>query len=83
MPDEPRNHPLYLIVLALVAAGTVPVAFVGSNNPRWIGLPLWLWSSLGFTLALSAVTVWGILRYWEVEEEEVRESECSDREGDG
>lgn len=68
MPDEPRKHPLYLTLLVLAALGTVPLAFAGRELGSWLGLPLWLWSSLGFTLALSVLTAWGILRYWEDDE---------------
>lgn len=68
MPDEPRNHPLFLLLLGLAALGTVPLGFVGRGSETWLGLPLWLWSSIGFTLALSSLTAWGILRYWEEDE---------------
>ena len=64
MPDEPRKHPVFLILLALVALGTVPIAFVGREPATLLGLPTWLWSSIVFTLLLSVLTCWGILRYW-------------------
>ncbi len=64
MRDEPRKHPLFLLLLALAAIGTVPIAFVGREPASWLGLPVWLWSSVGFTLLLSALTAWGVLRYW-------------------
>lgn len=62
--DEPRRHPLFLLLLALAALGTIPVAFVGREAVFWLGLPVWLWSSILFTAALSGVTAWGILRFW-------------------
>ncbi len=68
MTDEPRRHPVFLILLALAALGTVPVLFVGREPVSWLGLPLWLWSSIAFTLALSALTAWGILRLWKDDE---------------
>ena len=68
MQDEPRRHPLFLVLLALAALGTAPIAFVGRPPSVWLGLPLWLWSSIGFTLALSALTAWGVLRYWKDDE---------------
>jgi hypothetical protein len=64
MKDEPRRHPGYLALLAIVSLGTVPVLFVGSESEGWLGLPAWLWSSMAFTLALSALTAFGILRLW-------------------
>ena len=57
-------------LLALAAIGTVPFPFVGRQPVDWLGLPLWLWSSLAFTVALSALTAWGILRYWRDDEHE-------------
>lgn len=67
--DEPRRHPLFLLLLALCALGTVPFAFVGAEATSVLGLPLWLWSSIGFTAGLSALTAWGVLRYWRDEDE--------------
>jgi len=63
--DEPRKHPIYLTVLALAALGTVPFLFVGRATRLWLGVPLWLWSSAGFTLLLSACIAWGVVRYWD------------------
>ena len=64
MKDEPRRHPLYMLVLALCAFGTAPFLFIGTRPIVVLGLPLWLWSSIGLTVALSLLTAWGILRYW-------------------
>jgi len=64
MRDEPRKHPLFLGLLALAALGTIPIAFVGRQPTNFLGLPLWLWSSIGFTLLLSVLTAWGVMRYW-------------------
>ena len=62
--DEPRRHPGFLLLLFLVAFATVPLPFVGPDPAFLFGLPLWLWWSLGWTAALSALTVFGIRRYW-------------------
>ncbi len=64
MPDEPRRHPLFMLLLLVCAVGTAPFLFIGSEPAIVFGLPIWLWSSIGFTLALSLLTAWGILRYW-------------------
>lgn len=64
MADEPRRHPVFMVLLAICAVGTAPIVFVGSPAVFVLGLPLWLWWSAGFTLALSALTAWGIVRYW-------------------
>lgn len=68
MPDEPRQHPVYMFVLLLCALGTAPFLFIGSKSSLVLGLPTWLWSSIGFTVALSVMTAWGVLRYWREED---------------
>ncbi len=65
MRGEPRQHPIYMVLLGLAALGSVPIWFVGATPRSWMGLPVWLWSSIGFTLALSILIAWGVLRYWE------------------
>ena len=78
MLDEPRRHPLFLLSLALLALGTVPLPFVASGSILVFGIPLWLIWSLGFTASLSALTSWGILYLWrdpEMESEDDMESE--------
>ena len=62
--DEPRRHPRYLALLAAAALLTAPFPFIGGPPSLWLGLPVWLWWSLGWTVALSLLTAWGILRYW-------------------
>jgi membrane protein implicated in regulation of membrane protease activity len=62
--DEPRNHPIFMLLLALAALASVPVLFVGQPLVLWWGIPLWLWWSAGATLALSLLTSWGFARYW-------------------
>lgn len=74
MTDEPRRHPWFMALLALAALGTVPVAFIGPQPALLAGLPVWLWTSLGATAALSALTAWGIARYWRDDAEEPPET---------
>lgn len=62
--DEPRRHRGFLALLALIALGTIPFPFIGRDLYMVLGLPLWLWTSLLSTAALSALTVWGIQRLW-------------------
>lgn len=64
MLDQPRRHPRFLILLGLVALATVPLPFVGGELRRVWGLPLWLWWSLGFTVAMAALTSWALLSLW-------------------
>lgn len=68
MQDEPRNHVLFLILVAVATVGAVPFWFVGRDTVFVLGLPIWLWSSLTFAVVLSAVSVWGILRLWKDDE---------------
>ncbi len=62
MFDEPRRHRRFMLILALVALGTVPFPFAGRELVMVLGIPLWLWSSAFATTALSALTAWGVLR---------------------
>ena len=59
MPDEPRRHPIFMLLVAVAALGAVPFLFIGSGGELLLGLPIWLWSSIGFTIALSLLTVPG------------------------
>ena len=68
MKDEPRNHSVFLVLVAIAAVGAVPFWFVGRETVIVLGLPVWLWSSLGFAVLLSGVSVWGILRLWKDDE---------------
>jgi hypothetical protein len=57
-----------MVLMAVLAIGTVPFGFVGREQVSLAGLPLWLWTSFLFTAALSAVTVWAVLRFWRDDE---------------
>ena len=54
----------FMLLLGVVCLATIPVLFVGPSPKLWLGLPVWLWWSLGWTAALSGLTAWGVLRYW-------------------
>ena len=71
MFDEPRRHPRFLLLIALVALGTVPLPFVGQDLVLFLGLPVWIWWSLTFTALLSGLTAWGALRFWRDEDDGV------------
>lgn len=67
MPDRsdgPRLPRGYLLLLALVAIAIVPFAFIPGTTGSWLGLPLWLWSSIALTVMLSVLVAWGILQLW-------------------
>ena len=83
MFDEPRKHPRFLMLMALAAIGTVPLPFVGAQPAWFLGLPLWLVWSLGFTVALSAITSWGLLRFWRDDEDPDTLGEPQDGREDG
>ncbi len=56
--------------LAAVCIAAVPLPFIGPEPTIVAGLPLWLWWSLGWTIVLSGLTAFGILRYWKDEEDD-------------
>lgn len=64
MFDEPRRRPWLLIIIGLLAVGSVPFPFIGRPQVELGGLPLWLWVSLALTVALAVVTALATVRYW-------------------
>lgn len=64
MTDQPRRHPWLMILIALVAFATVPFGFIGREPHDVAGIPTWLLWSFGFTVLLSGLTVFALLRYW-------------------
>jgi hypothetical protein len=57
--NEPNPRPRRLegILIALLAIATAPLPFLFfGRDVWWAGLPVWLWWSLGFTVALSLAT---------------------------
>lgn len=61
---EPRASRRFRWLTLAAIFGTVPLPFIGSTTRFWLGLPLWLWWSAGFTVLLSAVTAWGLVVLW-------------------
>ena len=70
MLDEPRRHPKFLLLLALSVLGTVPLPFIGAETVLILGLPLWLWWSLSFTVLMSSLTSWALMRLWKDDDTE-------------
>lgn len=64
MQDQPRRHRIFLLLLLVSILASVPFAFVNRPPVFWLGIPLWLWISLGATTMLALLTAWGIIRYW-------------------
>lgn len=54
-----------LIVLLLLLC--VPYLFMGASEPRFLGLPIWFYISLGAALAIAGLSIWRILRHWDIE----------------
>lgn len=70
MRDQPANHPLFLIAVGVLTLATAPFVFVGRPVRMILGVPLWLWSSIFFTVLLAVATVWGALRLWKDEDDD-------------
>jgi hypothetical protein len=59
---------VFLALTGLASIGAVPFWFIGRRTAFLFGIPVWLWTSMAFTVALSALTVWGLLRFWRDDE---------------
>jgi len=68
--SEPRQHRWFIVSLAGLTLAAVPFWFVGRETVFVFGVPVWLWTSLGFTTALAALTAWGMLRLWDDEDDD-------------
>ena len=66
--DQPLRHRTFLIVIAALTLATSPWAFVGRRVRLVFGIPVWLWSSIIFTVLLAGMTAFGILRWWRDDE---------------
>ncbi len=53
--QPPRRREGIFIALLAIATAPLPFVFFG-RDAWWAGLPVWLWWSIGFTVALSLAT---------------------------
>ncbi|MEM7245112.1 MAG: hypothetical protein AAF533_07195 [Acidobacteriota bacterium] len=61
-----RRRPRFELPLLLTCAClTAPFPFASRETSWLLGLPTWLWWSAGFTVLLSALTSWAILKHWD------------------
>lgn len=66
MSTSPRRTGRWLrIALFVCALASAPFPFVGLPTRWFLGLPLWLWWSIGCTTLLSLLTAWTIHRHWD------------------
>ena len=63
LPKEPAQLWIWAIV-ALLIFFCVPYFFVGTYEPLVFGVPLWFLTVLVAALALTAFTVYIVLRQW-------------------
>ena len=62
---EPAKQRWYLPGILLFVIFSVPWYFVpGEIGTMVAGLPLWVWVSLGCSVALSSLTALAVLRFW-------------------
>lgn len=68
MPDRPRREPLdsprLLALVVVLCALSIPWWAGGGVPAIRLGMPAWALASLGFTLAISALTAFLALRRW-------------------
>ena len=63
---EPGSFGFWLLIMLLLLL-CVPYLFMGASEPRLLGLPIWFYISLGAALAIAGLSVWRILRHWDIE----------------
>lgn len=63
-----RESTWILVGIGATAIGAVPFWFIGRPEVFWLGIPVWLWSSFGFTAATAGITAYGIHRLWRGED---------------
>jgi hypothetical protein len=73
-PREPARLWIWAIV-ALLIFFCVPYFFVGTYEPLVFGVPLWFLTVLVAALALTAFTVYIVLRQWRLAEATLGEEE--------
>jgi hypothetical protein len=45
----------------------VPYLFLGSSEPLFFGLPVWLYVSIAAASAMTVTSIWRIWKRWDVE----------------
>ena len=65
-PEDPNSLGFWLFVGAMLFL-CVPYLFMGSSQPRWWGVPVWLFVSLAATIAITAASIWRIWKRWNLE----------------
>jgi hypothetical protein len=80
---EPATTVWFLpTVLVLLGLGTPWHAAFGWSVATWVGLPAWVWISVGSAGALSIVTAVAAIRFWSDPELD-QETERGERAGGG
>jgi hypothetical protein len=77
MPMPPKEPVRLWIwgIIALLLFFCVPYFFVGTYEPLVFGIPLWFLTVLVAALALTAFTVYIVLRQWRLAETTLGEKE--------
>lgn len=62
---EPAKQRWYLPAILVLVVFSVPWYFApGEIGSVILGLPVWVWLSLGCSVALSSLTALAVLRFW-------------------
>jgi hypothetical protein len=67
--SEPARRRWYVPLLLFLVVLSVPwYRKAGSMGELILGMPAWVWTSLFCTVGVSALTAFGILKYWRDED---------------
>lgn len=81
---EPIRYPWFWVgVVALVSAGAPWYLSPGSFEPVVLGLPYWVWISVGLSIVFCLYVRWACLRLWSLVEEREEGGPGSPEEGAG
>lgn len=64
------GHPLFWLTIAALLFLVVPYPFAGASEPRLWHLPLWLFVSLGASVAIAVLSAWRIWAAWRLDDDD-------------
>ena len=60
-----KPRPLFWLIICGLLFLCVPYLFMGESTPRMLGIPLWVYVSLGSTVLITGLSIYRIWRHWD------------------